>query len=297
MCIDCFNEPLRSIYTGPRTATFHRPSKLNDRYIGRMYLPAMAAEIEVAQLVAYDPNDLKTIKSTLSKWNASVVEDGSLDECGFEINTAPAQGKLLKEQLADICAAINAAGAEVNNSCGLHVHVDAQRISLAGVARIVSAMHRIEPLLYKIVAPSRADAEWCRPLYPGFEPVCTPMIAGDEIAATRNLAKMMWSSSKGTPKAGFYTGGKGHTARYRSLNIHSWAYRGSLEFRLHHGSTNANKIFNWATTCGAVVALGRKKSLVNQWNGMTDNEVLTTLAASEEHLNWMKSRIAHFRGA
>jgi hypothetical protein len=45
--------------------------------------------------------------------------------------------------------------------------------------------------------------------------------------------------------------------RYRGLNLHSWFYQGTLEFRHHEGSTDWEEIVNWAMFCGFIVDLAK----------------------------------------
>ncbi len=42
-----------------------------------------------------------------------------------------------------------------------------------------------------------------------------------------------------------YKSEKYATCRYNAMNLHSWYYRGTVEYRLHHGTVNAKKVINW----------------------------------------------------
>lgn len=51
-----------------------------------------------------------------------------------------------------------------------------------------------------------------------------------------------------------YISGKyGSESRYWALNIHSWLYRGSIEFRLHHGTVALDDLVCWPLFCGWMV--------------------------------------------
>src|SRR6478736_7584404 len=80
----------------------------------------ISAEIEVTGI----RNNKKLIEETVKKWSGSIVYDGTLPKPdGFEINTAPAAGDLYIKQITDICNKLSRAGAGVNDTCGLHVHI------------------------------------------------------------------------------------------------------------------------------------------------------------------------------
>lgn len=49
------------------------------------------------------------------------------------------------------------------------------------------------------------------------------------------------------------TRGKGHANRYSGLNMHSYWLRGTLEFRMHHGTNDPVKITNWGFVIGSIV--------------------------------------------
>lgn len=50
-------------------------------------------------------------------------------------------------------------------------------------------------------------------------------------------------------------------ARYTGLNIHSFFYRGTIEFRHHSGTVNADKAKNWGMICAAIIEYAAKFSM------------------------------------
>lgn len=55
-------------------------------------------------------------------------------------------------------------------------------------------------------------------------------------------------------------GDKSHGSRYNALNLHSYYYRGTLEFRHHHGTINANTMTYWPLICGSIVEWAKTHS-------------------------------------
>ena len=72
---------------------------------------------------------------------------------------------------------------------------------------------------------------------------------------------------------------KYNDARYSGLNMHSRYYHGSLEFRLHSGTLNSRKIFNWISILNVIIIKGIQlskdsKKKVDKWLAMPIEERL-----------------------
>ena len=55
-------------------------------------------------------------------------------------------------------------------------------------------------------------------------------------------------------------------ARYCGLNIHSRYYHGTIEFRLHSGTINKDKITNWISILNAIILKGIEISKFSEEN-------------------------------
>jgi hypothetical protein len=86
------------------------------------------------------------------------------------------------------------------------------------------------------------------------------------------------------------------TERYNALNLHSFFYRGTVEFRHHQGTTDAAKATNWGMLCAAVLDAAHRMTL-------TEIDALQTLPNSFDRLLavlpeslkvWARSRRSHF---
>lgn len=93
--------------------------------------------VEIECLVDGDcygiPND------ELNALDASVGADGSIegDGEGIEVRTSPMAGKSAESMIQSVCSELSAVAAKVNQSCGLHVHVDARELGLSRNIRLV----------------------------------------------------------------------------------------------------------------------------------------------------------------
>jgi len=115
----------------------------------------------------------------------------------------------------------NGLGAAVNNSCGFHVHVDAFKFSRRDLARLLLVWLRIEPVIYFLVSPSRRDNSYAKFL---------------RRENNYNLANMI---------LGRFDNGD----RYYALNLAAFKKYKTVEFRIHQGTTNFEKVKNWTIFC------------------------------------------------
>lgn len=211
----------------------------------------IAAEIEIN---SSDPTKAVSINRTLNKWKAAVVHDGSLDGDGYEINTAPAKGAAFDREIRDICRKLRRAKAKVARNCGLHIHVDARDIRYISMRRVLQTYLQVEKDLFSMLAPSRRNNHFCSHV--------------SSVAWVRQLANGEMTAPKfRTELVRLFYGGRdemeegkkhkyGGYDRYWALNLQSWFYRGTLEFRAHHGTANPTKIINWGRICESIIDFG-----------------------------------------
>lgn len=241
LCVECHPNPVCSgccscgapieFFTN-ETNFFPAPS--NERKINASKR-FVAVEIEVAKI-----EDSKSTVRAVQKWEGSIVQDGSLPETGFEINTSPASGDLYIKQVTQICNALEEGGAKVTASCGLHVHVDARDMTYYDIRRLVWIYAEIESALFDMVPPSRQNSSYCTPC--GHKYLRT--IAKGKLPHKENK-KNVTKAVYGTDITKGLRDDKYNGARYSALNLHSWFYRGTIECRLFNGTINAEKIICW----------------------------------------------------
>jgi hypothetical protein len=192
------------------------------------------------------------VNTATAKWQCSVVQDGSID--GFEINTAPACGDVLIDQLTALSDALRQGGITTDRACGLHIHLDARDFGYQDIQRLVITYSVLEPVLYAIVHPSRATNDYCLPcgdtyvdrIINGVKPD-TKSLKRAVVTTTYGEARddrALQSAFHGSRSAHY---GSGATrARYYALNLHSWFMRGTIECRMHHGTVKAGTMISWA---------------------------------------------------
>lgn len=136
--------------------------------------------------------------------------------------------------LSKIVNALEANGAVVNTSCGMHVHVDVSNITAIQLRNIVNLTACREDMLCKAldVRENRLD-RWCRK---------TELDFADEVngMARQNLSltaiKSAWYRTLG------YSHGHYNSTRYHILNLHSFFEGKGIEFRLFKSTLRANEV-------------------------------------------------------
>lgn len=246
------------------------------------------------------------INVAAEKWDCVITTDGSISDgsCDFEINTAPAAGDLLLDQLSDFGEAFLNQSAKANSTCGLHVHVDCRDFTFYDMRRMVLLYEKIEGALFKMVPAGRPDSGYCDPCGPEYaRAVRASRMPKDN---KKNLIARIYKCEKdddtimGTiqrAKANKY-GANGHRTRerYRALNLHSWVYRGTVECRLHHGITDTEGLTNWALLWVGIVdnAYKMSEAAIGKLDG-TGLEILQSLAPNDTVREWIASETEKFQ--
>ena len=80
---------------------------------------------------------------------------------------------------------------------------------------------------------------------------------------------------------------KYHGARYKSMNLHSYFYRKTIEFRLHEGNLDTDVIYNWALLCGYIVerayAMSEKQITELIESSETCDDILRKILSAETY--------------
>ena len=242
------------------------------------------------------------------------VHDGSVRPSGHEMVISPLAGDRFVLGMIGLGGLIDLNKCSVNNTCGLHVHVDGSDFSPFDIRRLLYALDRIEPEIYSLCSAARKASAYCFPLMdlvrkldPSFMMNLSRMRDGGDIKAAiyktfymledrvdpalaekalRNptRTKKIFGTRRQIDTVNEMIRAKyGPTHRLRHLNMHdhldnlryagvnlqSWLYRGSIEFRMKEGTTNVQTLLMWPLLCGWVVeAISR----------LTDNQVLKSLS-------------------
>jgi hypothetical protein len=220
---------------------------------------------------------------TIKKWKGiryTIAHDVSVKPSGEEIVLAPTCGREFQENVYKLGTALIYSQCEVNETCGLHVHVDAKDFGWWEIRKLLIMWLGIEKEMFRYFVDNkdRIKDRFCLPYRESGGHPCAFIIPNFETDLTSrsipiSTIKSMWISMfydgkfiphpSGKPELiqGYEEGYKSHKKnkysrpRYYALNIHSWLYRGTVEFRLKEGTVNGVEIRDWALLCGWIVEM------------------------------------------
>jgi hypothetical protein len=170
----------------------------------------------------YDHNDQKKANK--------LGHDGSI----MGENSCEVVSPILKnlKSLKVVCDTINEHGARVNSSCGLHIHLGAEQLTLAQWVRIIKNYARIEAIIDSFMAESRRanNNVFCKSIVEVADRIENGSV--NEFRDIENAFRLN---------------------RYHKVNVMSFRRHKTIEFRQHQGTTDFNKIKMWAEFLTALV--------------------------------------------
>lgn len=168
----------------------------------------------------YDHNDQKKAYK--------LGHDGSI----MGENSCEVVSPILKnlKSLKVVCDTINEHGARVNRSCGLHIHLGAESLTLDQWVRVIKNYARIEAIIDSFMAISRRGNNngYCKSI----------IEAADRLSDIVSFQQI---------ESAF------RCDRYHKVNVMSFRRHKTIEFRQHQGTTDFAKIKMWAEFLTALV--------------------------------------------
>jgi Putative amidoligase enzyme len=133
---------------------------------------------------------------------------------------------------------------KINESCGFHVHhgVNRETFTCEQLKELVRIVHPMEDEFYLLIPGERQSAETCRPLELDVEDFLKECDGACETEGCR--ARRLWYSRENRydPKAD----SRYDKTRYHGLNLHSYWYRSTIEFRYHSAVLdNVHEAMQW----------------------------------------------------
>lgn len=199
------------------------------------------------------------------RWSAGLHSDGS---CGYEAVTPPIGRAGRAKCLTELGTILK--GYDVDERCGIHVHVDARDYYWADTYRLLRIYAHVEPLLYLLGGQRRIANTYCAPVGASF------MKALRTEDPKKSVLEVVHGSEDGKNTQRFSPSKKA-MGRYKGLNLAPWIYGRrtrkkdgevrpdtTFEFRLHENSKNASRVLAWTELC---------VDLVDKVSGMNDKEV------------------------
>ena len=151
------------------------------------------------------------------------------------------------EKVQECVRTLRRAGAKVDKTCGLHIHIDGKNHNARSLKNLVFTFKAKQDLIYKAVeAEDRKQNQYCK-------------VIDDRLIDTIKKNKKLDMDSLADDWYGTYAPYQSreqhyNDSRYHALNLHSIWYRGTVEFRLFHATLHAGKVRAYINLCLAMSA-------------------------------------------
>jgi hypothetical protein len=179
------------------------------------------------------------------RWAA--VPDGSLSHRQHAEVVTPILSEEDIPELQQVVRAVKSAGARVDASTGIHIHIDGAPFDGRAVRNLIKLFYKQELLIFAAFGVSLARrGHFCKDTDEEF------IKALDRRSPkTKEELNALWYGRARRPGSLY----KYDPTRYRALNLHSLFFRGTIEFRLFEGTLNSEEVKAYIDF---VLALARK---------------------------------------
>ena len=203
-----------------------------------------------------------------SSIDAQRKADGQKRDAGLEYQTemvSPICRYEDIETIQEIIRKLKEQGAFVNETCGIHVHIDASAFDARTLRNLTNIMAAKEDLIYKALGVSVArQHRWCQPVEQRFLEELNR-----KKPKTLDGVERIWYNGPSRSDTHY------DSSRYHCLNLHSVFQKGTVEFRLFNGTLHAGKIKAYIQFCLAIGAQALNQSCASRRKTMTTNEKYT----------------------
>ena len=155
-------------------------------------------------------------------------------------------------------------GARVNDSCGIHVHVDASPHTPQTLKNVVNIMASKEDMLYKALKVQVDRERYCKKADLRFLDAIN-----NHRPRTLSEIEQMWYNGASRRYQHY------DDTRYRALNLHSVFSKGTIEFRLFNSTLHAGEVKSYIQLCLAISHQGLVQKSASRSRTQSDNEKYT----------------------
>ena len=266
---------------------------LKDQYFGvEVEMTGLTREDAAQALAAYFGTEARHTGGFYDAWSVTdtkrkvwkLMSDSSIrtevpsgDGCGYEsIDDNDYRVEMVTPKLPysrlpvlrDCLRVLAQAGAKVNDSCGIHVHVDAANHNRQSLKNLIGIMYSKEDILFKALQVNSSRAEvYCK------------KVREDMLRQARTLSADETKDLSDLERI-WYEGIDGHRdhynwTRYYALNLHSTFYRGTVEFRCFNSTLDPALAAAYVNLCLAMSsqAIAQRSTVMRKTQ--SDNELFT----------------------
>ena len=145
------------------------------------------------------------------------------------------------ETIQELVRELRRGGAKVNDSCGIHIHVDASRHDPKTLRNIVNIMASKEDLLYKTLKVQIDREYYCQKADLRF-------LEDVNLKRPKSMSEFETLWYNGSSRRGVHY----DSTRYHALNLHSVFSKGTIEFRMFNSTLHAGEVKSYIQLCLAI---------------------------------------------
>jgi len=161
-----------------------------------------------------------------------LVFDGSISAGsgykGYELVSPPSSNF---DDLKIVCKVLKESGVKTNTSCGFHVHHEIKELKRRQIMRIYNFYYKYERLINLMHNKSRDDNRYCKSLD----------YIINSVRGCQTKEEML-NKIAGKGETRYYS-----NCRYYKINLRSYIFYGTIEFRQAAGTIDYNEITDWIT--------------------------------------------------
>ena len=168
------------------------------------------------------------------------------------------------ETVQELVRQLRHAGAMVNDSCGIHIHVDASRHDARTLRNIVNIMASKEDLLYKALRVQIDRQYYCQKADLRF-------LDDVNLKHPKSMEELerLWYNGDSRRYAHY------DQTRYHALNLHSVFGKGTIEFRMFNSTLHAGEVKSYIQLCLAISHQALTQKCASRNRTQSENEKYT----------------------
>jgi len=211
--------------------------------------------------------------------DVSVSSQGTGTGRGLELVSPILRGQAGLESLEKALSALRTAGAKVDKSCGIHVHVGMDGLVGAQLMQVIDLYHANQNHIDYLVSRSRRNTSYAK----HFTNASLTSGYSAQVFNALRIARTATATANNRRNTG-------NADRYYVVNVSAYAKYGTLEFRQHQGSLNGKKVGAWVQFILALVEKATADNVTTQF--ATADEMLGSMNLRRPVQTYLKGRHA-----
>lgn len=174
--------------------------------------------------------------TTRNHWK--LVTDRSLQgNDTFELVSPILAGEAGLKELEKVCWVLDLCNVKVNDSCGLHVHLDAADFNMNTWRNLALSYKHLENLIDAFMPGTRRNNRYCKSLN---------HVSDERIKSAGTIDDLRDVFDRD---------------RYHKVNFEAYSRHKTVEFRQHSGTTNFTKMENWILFLNGLITFAKQDNL------------------------------------